>query len=248
MSPSLASWAKVVALVALILIPGWPATAQIDDDAFRQCYHGTAPQLVILGCSAIINGQMTDKEHLAAALKGRGNAYDQIGQYQKALDDFERAIAINRGDWDALNSRGAAKSALKRLASAIEDFDRAIDLNPGSDLLYSNRCYAKALHGNLEAAIADCNEALHIKADSPSGLASRGFVYLLLKRYDEALADYEAVLADRFEDPYSLFGRGVAKHRKGDLKGADDDFVHALTLKPDIADYMAERGVRAAAP
>ena len=70
----------------------------------------------------------------------------------------------------------------------------------------------------------------------------------MLKHYDAAIADYDAGLNIRSDDPYSLFGRGVAKYRKGDLKGADADFVHVQMLKPDVAEYMASIGIRANPP
>ena len=41
-----------------------------------------------------------------------------------------------------------------------------------------------------------------------------------------------------------LFARGVARYRKGDLRGGDADLVAAQSLKPDIAEHMAKLGVQ----
>jgi len=42
----------------------------------------------------------------------------------------------------------------------------------------------------------------------------------------------------------SLFGRGVAKSKKGDIAGGDDDIAAAKAVKADITDVMAKLGVQ----
>jgi len=96
--------------------------AQSDVEAFRKCFNSTIPQQVVDGCSAIIKAGTAESEDLAAAFKDRGVAYDDLGQHELALQDFDRAIAMNSNDWDVYNSRGATKTALKRYALAVEDF------------------------------------------------------------------------------------------------------------------------------
>ena len=218
--------------------------AQDYDVLFKKCYSNGIPDQVIVSCSAVIARGLTDKEDLATAYKNRGNAYDDKGEYDRALEDYEQALAINPQDADVFNSRGTTYTALGRYERAIQDFDQAIKLNPASPMAFSNRCFAKALLGQLEQGLADCNEALRVKPRNPGALAARGLVYLKLKRYDAAVADYNAELQILPGDPYSLFGRGMAKYLKGDLRGGDGDMVAAQSIKPDIADHMAKLGIR----
>jgi tetratricopeptide (TPR) repeat protein len=218
--------------------------AQDYDVLFRKCYSNGMPDQVIISCSAVIARGLADKEDLATAYKNRGNAYDDKGEYDRALEDYEQAVAINPRDADAFNSRGATYMALGRYERAIQDFDQAIALNPASPMAFSNRCFAKALLGQLEQGLADCNEALRVRPKNPGAFAGRGLINLKLKRYDAAIADYNAELQVTPGDPYSLFGRGMAKYMKGDLRGGDGDVVAAQSIKPDIADHMAKLGIR----
>lgn len=217
--------------------------AQDYDVFFKKCYSNGNPDQVIVSCSAVIARRLADKEDLATAYKNRGNAHDDKGEYDRALEDYDQAVAINSQDADAFNSRGTTFNALGRYQRAIQDFDQAIKLNSGSPMAFSNRCLAKALLGRLEQALADCNEALRIKPKNPGAFAVRGLVYLKLKRYDAAIADYSAELRLIPNDPYSLFGRGMAKYMKGDLRGGDGDVVAAQSIKPDIAEHMAKFGI-----
>ncbi len=217
--------------------------AQDYDVLFKHCYSNGNPYQVIVSCSAVIARGAADKADLATAHKNRGNAHDDNGEYDRALEDYEQAVAINPQDADAFNSRGTTYTALGRFERAILDFDQAIELNSGSPMAFSNRCLAKALSGLLEQSLADCNEALRLKPKNAGAFAVRGLVHLKLRRYDAAIADYNAELQLVPNDPYSLFGRGMAKYMKGDLRGGDGDLVTAQSIKPDIAEHMAKLGI-----
>lgn len=220
------------------------ALPQNYDQLFRGCYTESQPDHVIIGCSAVIARGLVEKEDLATAYKNRGNAYDDKGDYARALEDYDQAVTINPLDADAFNSRGATYAALARYERAIADFDEAIKLNPTSPLAFTNRCFARGVLDQLEQGLSDCAEALRLKPNNPGALGSRGFIYLKLRRYDAAIADYNSKLRIHPDDAYALFGRGLAKHMKGDLRGGDGDVVAAQKLKPDISDEMAKLGIR----
>ena len=55
-----------------------------------------------------------------------GNIYRQAGQYDMALTDYNRAIAIDRHNAEAYHNRGLVQQAQNQHMFAIEDFNRAI--------------------------------------------------------------------------------------------------------------------------
>lgn len=222
--------------------------AQDYDQLFKRCYTESLPDHVIVSCSAVIARGVADKEDLAAAYKNRGNAYDDKGEYARALEDYDQAVRINPLDADAFNSRGTTYAALGRYERAVLDFDEAIRLNPASPLAFGNRCFARGVLDQLEQALADCNEALRLKPRSAGAIGSRAFVHLKLRRYEAAIADYNLKLRTSPDDAHALFGRGAAKYMKGDLRGGDGDIVAAQALKPDISDDMARLGIRLQSP
>lgn len=214
------------------------------DQLFKRCYTESLPEHVIVSCSAVIARGLADRGDLATAFKNRGNAYDDTGDYARALEDYDEAVRINPLDADAFNSRGTTYTALARYERAILDFDEAIRLNPTSPFAFSNRCFARGSLNQFEQALADCSEALRLKPNNPGAFGSRAFIHLKLRHYEAAIADYNLKLRATPDDAYALFGRGFAKHMKGDLRGGDGDMVAAQALKPDIADDMAKIGVR----
>lgn len=217
--------------------------AQGYEALYRKCYEEAASEQVIISCTAVISRGLVDQNDLATAYKNRGDAYDDTGQYERALEDYDRAVTINPLDAEAFNSRGTTYIALERYELAVEDFDRAIRINPSSPATLGNRCFANAVLGKLEQALSDCNEALRIKPKYSGAYASRALAYLKLKRYDDAIADYTALIKSQPDNPYALFGRGVARQMKGDVRGGDGDVAAAASIKPDIAEHMARLGI-----
>jgi tetratricopeptide (TPR) repeat protein len=219
------------------------AQAQSYEAFYRKCYEDADSDQVIVSCTAVIARGLVERTDLATAYKNRGNAYDDKGQYSRALEDFGQAIETNPQDAEAFNSRGATYIALESYALALRDFDEAVRLNPASPIALGNRCFAKAVLGDLEQALRDCNDALLIKPKFAGAYVPRALAYMKLKRYDAAIADYTSHLRTRPDDPYALFGRGMARYLKGDVRAGDGDMVAAASIKPDIADHMAKLGI-----
>lgn len=60
----------------------------------------------------------------------RGFAYSYLGDYQRAIQDYNQAIQINPGYARAFAGRGVSLLYQYRDAEAEEDFKRAFDLDP----------------------------------------------------------------------------------------------------------------------
>jgi tetratricopeptide (TPR) repeat protein len=237
-------WALPSILASVLCMGAAEATrAQGYEALYRKCYEDAASGQVIISCTAVISRGLVDRNDLATAYKNRGNAHDDEGRYEQALEDYARAIETNPQDAEAYNGRGTTHIAQERYRLAVEDFDQAIRINPSSPVALGNRCFAKAVLGELEQALSDCNEAFRIKRSYPAAHASRAITYLKLKRYDDAIADYTALLKSQPDNPYALFGRGVARRMKGDARGGDGDVAAAASIKPDIAEHMARLGI-----
>jgi tetratricopeptide (TPR) repeat protein len=68
----------------------------------------------------------------------------QIGQADRAMDDFNAAIKLDPSYIDALNNRGLAYFGRGAYDLAIEDFDRVLKLNPNDADAIRNRADALA--------------------------------------------------------------------------------------------------------
>lgn len=117
-----------------------------------------------------------DYSHLIAAIEdaaqrpynARGQAYAELGEFEKALDDLDRAIATARENGSsaqlayALNGRGRALTGLRRYAEAERDFAESLKLKPDNAWLHFNRGLLYLASGQPEAAATCLGLALNV--------------------------------------------------------------------------------------
>lgn len=77
----------------------------IDDE---QCEQNVAshPDIALPHCTALVESGQLSQENLALALILRGSAYRNMGDYDRAIQDFNAAIRIKPGIPNAFNNRG----------------------------------------------------------------------------------------------------------------------------------------------
>lgn len=102
----------------------------------------------------------------SAAFNNRGFSKDKLMDFEGAIQDFNSALAYNRGDFCTscchLNL-GLAYGKLNNLEEAIKQFEKAIELKPGYGEAYYDLGYAYHLMGEKETACE--NWELAIKYD-----------------------------------------------------------------------------------
>ena len=65
----------------------------------------------------------------AGAYSNRGNAYSALGNFAKALADYDRAIVINPGDANAYRNRASARESLDNIFQAQADMQKYRDIS-----------------------------------------------------------------------------------------------------------------------
>jgi len=149
--------------------------------------------------------------------------------YQGAIDEFNKVIALDPTYTVAYAYRGHSKVKLADYRGAIEDFDKAIELNPRFDAAYVDRGYAKRFAGDYEGALEDFTEAIRIDSHYVIAYNSRGETRLRLKNYQAAIEDFDVVIqyAPKYASAY--LSRGIAKNWLG-RNDACSDWNHAAKL------------------
>jgi tetratricopeptide (TPR) repeat protein len=67
------------------------------------------------------------------AHNARGITYGELGQYQLAIEDFNKAISLKQDYADAYYNRGYAYTNLGQYQRAIEDYNEVIRLKPDNE-------------------------------------------------------------------------------------------------------------------
>ena len=155
----------------------------------------------------------------------RSNAYIAIGKYEKAIEDCNKALAIEP-DYKTFYLRGKAKSELKRRQEAIIDLTESIKLD-------SNFTYSLLERANNYYYIHDYKSALKdyenlMRLDSNQKVP---YMFLLIKEWyikdDKGLVDLYSINLRINKNALDYYYRGCAKQRLGDKIGACQDFIEA---------------------
>lgn len=101
-----------------------------------------------------------------ATLVNRGIIYNLASKYDRAIADFEAALAIDVSTAEAYLNRGNSRFYQGRLNDAVTDYSRAIDLKIDRlAIAHYDRAIAFASLGKFAEAKADLEAALAIDPD-----------------------------------------------------------------------------------
>jgi tetratricopeptide (TPR) repeat protein len=103
----------------------------------------------------------------AEAYNWRGMAYDDLGEDDKAMADFNQAIQLNAAYADAYNNRGELYRKKNQLQQALDDYKRAGEKESAFAEPHYNMALVYEQQKNIPAAIKEFQEYLHKKANAP---------------------------------------------------------------------------------
>ncbi|MCH8832028.1 MAG: tetratricopeptide repeat protein, partial [Chloroflexi bacterium] len=194
-----------------------------------------------------------------------GLAYHILGQYDKAIADFNRSIQLQPNINDTAQTyvdRGLAYIGLGQYRSAIQDFDFAIakargHFYAGDPMFFPyffNRGLAYFNLGRYTEAVADLTAALSFKhPDLDEALLIRGISYGLLGQHALAMNDLDEfdksgvnlVRGLRLNPQVSKvnYTRGLAFLSLGQYQRSIDFFDQAIQLDPDDPVPYISRGL-----
>jgi len=172
----------------------------------------------------------------AVDYNNRAATYNNLGQYQAALADFGRAIALDPNLAQVHYNRGITYDALRQYEAALIDFGRAIELDPTLVRAYYNRgtaCYALQQY---EAALVDYGRAIELDPNYAQAYHNRGNTYAELQQYQAALGDYERAIAFEPNDATTYYNRGNTYDALLQYEAALADYDRAIELDPNYAE------------
>jgi tetratricopeptide (TPR) repeat protein len=182
---------------------------------------------------AFWNDTVSKNPNLATALMNRGVAYANLGQWEKALNDYSKAIESAPTDAETYDNRGVAYCNLNQWEKAIDDFSEAIKIDSNFLRAYYNRGIGYGKIGQMDKSIADYSRLIKIYPKSDKAYANRGVDYFKLGQMDKAIADYTMAIAinPNYADAY--YNRGLAYGKLGNWENAIADYSKVLEIDPN---------------
>ena len=157
-----------------------------------------------------------------------GNAYKAIGQSDKAIESYQKAIRINRNYAQAHHNIATLFATKDQYCEALEHYRIAVNLEPDFVKAHYNLGLLLLKHHELDAASIQFKNVLTLHPGLTDAHFYLGVLNLEANRLDDAEHDFHCVLDVDSEHVNALVNLGVIQIKRGQGQLAIDYFTKAL--------------------
>jgi predicted O-linked N-acetylglucosamine transferase (SPINDLY family) len=173
------------------------------------------------------------------ALVQQAMLHQQAGRLDDAEAHYQRALAIDPNQFEALHFLGLLEAQRSRLAEADRLVERSLSINGMRAEAHSNHARILRQMGRQQDAIARCDRALAINPFLIDALLLRGNALRDLGRLPEALGMFDRALSINPNEPLAHYNRGLTLTMAwGSEQGALASLEKALALRPRDPDFL----------
>lgn len=184
---------------------------------------------------------LSEAEVLALAYERRAYRWKKRKEWDKAVADFDKAIALSPDYALLYNLRGNAYQESGDPDRAITDYTKAIAVNANFAAAYMNRGIACHAKGDYDRAIAEYEKAISIAPEYAKIYCNRAVAYTSKGDDARALADYDKAVALNPADAVAYSNRGTLFCRMGKYDRAIADLDKAIDLDSNNANAYSAR-------
>lgn len=161
----------------------------------------------------------------------RGYSFSQKGEIESAINDFNKAIELDKDLVPAYTGRADIYRTSGDYDLSIKDYNRAIYIDNKDKALYNNRGLIHIDMEEYKKAIYDFSKAIDLDKKLEFPYLNRANAYLNIGDFKSALIDYEYASKDRSTLNLADVGRANLFFKKGDFKTAEKYFNRSLKRK-----------------
>jgi tetratricopeptide (TPR) repeat protein len=172
----------------------------------------------------------------------QGIALAQRGDFKKAEEAFEQAVALHPQDPRALTALGQVQDQLGELPESVETFHKVIELDPRSAEAHENLGIALGDQNNLAEALKESSIATQLVPRSASAHFLRGRLLNDLGKHEEARAEFRKALNIAPEYAEALYFWAALEGDEDNTKIQVDLLKRYVKLRPDQAAAFNQLG------
>ncbi len=162
-----------------------------------------------------------------------GLLYHKNHKLLEALEEYKKAIQIDRFNVGAHNNLGMAYKDLGRYEEAISQYQEALSIDSKYDKARHNLAVAYYSQGNLEKAAVEFNLAIASNPKGPESYNNLGLLYKKLKKFPEAREVFQKGLSIAPSFPSLHYNLALTLEEEGDLQGAISHYQKFVELSAE---------------
>jgi tetratricopeptide (TPR) repeat protein len=172
-----------------------------------------------------------------------GQAFAKEKNYEKAIENYEKAISINPNNIDFHNDLGTVFSISGNRKKAIETYENIISITPEKAKSYFNLGIVYSEFSDFKNAIINIKKAISINPDEVDYYISLGEVFRMKENYAEAIKYYKKAISidPNIADVYNNFGV-ICRFQKN-YKKAIKNYKKAISINPNDESFYFNLGL-----
>jgi tetratricopeptide (TPR) repeat protein len=172
----------------------------------------------------------------------RGHAYGEIGDFEKAILDYKKAMEIAPENSDVYFYLGIVYGEKHDYETAISYYSKAIQHNGLYVDAITNRGWMYLALLKYPMAEHDFRLALDLSPENTHVLSGMAEFYGRQNSFTSALSLYNKAIDVDANDPKLYYFRGVLLEKNKKYREAIHDFSKAISINPKYLDAYLERG------
>jgi len=164
--------------------------------------------------------------HFAAGL-----LFERQGQFDKAIPQYLKAVALNHNYVAAFHRLGLLQSATRQHIEAVQSLQRAVALRPDNAVLRNDLGFELMRAEQWDQAESELRRAIELQPDLATAHINLALVQAKSERFTESLASFQAVLPE----PDAYYNLGLMYRGQQRYSEAIQTFRHVLTIAPEFS-------------
>ena len=182
--------------------------------------------------------------NLPFAYSNRGYLYyNFIKDYDKAMSDYNKCLAIDSTFHRAWSNRGVLYFNIGKPDSAIRDFTKALKYDKTNTDALIGRANSYSKINKFDLALPDYNRYIELDQKDAKSYLWRGIAYYNIKKFNEAFADINRCISMLPNEDNAYFWKGLIYYERKDYETAIKEFDHSIELNPKQTEAYSWRGL-----
>jgi tetratricopeptide (TPR) repeat protein len=158
------------------------------------------------------------------------------GKMDEAAALYERALAIDSADFDALNGLiNNIYARQKRLDLAHARVDEALQKRPDVPSLHYLKAHIYGFEQNAQGAEGELRRALELDSNYLAAYFDLAALFVNTNQQERAIAEYQKIIARRPDDASTYTLLGMLEDSRGNHDAAVENYRKAIGLDPNAA-------------
>ncbi len=189
-----------------------------------------------------LNAAVDADQASATAWQARAAFYITRGEFDKAVEDFEKLLAKDPNNISVRQALTEALTNLEKFDLALEHANKTIELQPQTSMNYTLRARIHERKDDMKAAIADLDQGLKIEPQDRIALYMRARLHMVQEDFVAAREDLNKFMQLQPNSPQGVLLRAMVAAAEKRFHEAITDLQLLLRADPKNVELRLQIG------